>query len=320
MGTTGFDDRNILGGFDIAARDAFAGSWASGISFYNGNSDRATETYGVLGANSAMREWVGARQAQILRKKEYSITNAKYESTLVIPKEEVERDKSGLLQERMSMFAQDVVAGHWESLGTTLLNAGASGLAYDGVAFYSASHVWGDSGTQSNLLTSSALSALDVTTAAAPTPAEMARIILGVVAHMQGLKNDKGRLINGSARAFQIHCPTVNFYSAAVQAVASERLSESGQIDNPLRGLALAGFKFSVVPNYDLTDTDAIQVFRTDGPLGALILQDEQEPELSVLGPGSDFYFENDAYKLGVNARRGAGYGFWEYAVNATIS
>lgn len=320
MPVQGFDDRNIIGAFDVASYDAFNRSWARAVSFYNGNSDRAAEDYGILGANSEMREWIGARQAQILRKKTYSITNSKYESTLVIPKEEVERDKSGLLQARMDTFANDVVAGHWETLVTSLINSGASDTGYDGVAFFSASHVWGDSGTQSNLLTSTDVSALNVSTVASPTPVEMSRILLGVIGHMLSYKNDKGRYVNGSARSFQVQCPTVNYLAAATQAIASDMLSDSGPVDNPLKGLRQQGFTIEAVPNFDITDTDAIHVFRTDGPLGPFILQDEQAPEVSVLGPGSDFYFDNDAYKMGVNARRGAGYGFWEHAVNATLS
>jgi phage major head subunit gpT-like protein len=320
MPVQGFDDRNILGLFDIKSYDAFQRSWASAVSFYNGTSDRAAEDYGILGANSEMREWIGARQGQVLRKKSYTIQNAKYESTLAIPKEEVERDKSGLLEARMGTFATDATAGHWETLVESLINNGATDTCYDGAAFFSASHSWGDSGTQKNLLTSSEVSALNVSTVAAPTPVEMARVILGVVGHMLTFKNDKGRFVNGSARNFLIMCPTVNYFSAASQAVGSDMLSDSGTIDNPLKGLGVSGFNFNVTLDSNITDTDAIHVIRTDGDLGAFILQDEQAPELSILGPGSDYYFDNDAYKVGVNARRGAGYGLWEYAANATLS
>lgn len=319
MGTSGFDDRNIIGAFDIAAHNAYEGSWASMLAFMNSDSDRATEEYGILGANSEMREWVGARQEQILRKKTYEISNAKYESTLVIPSAEVDRDKSGLLQARMDTFAVDTVAGHWESLVTALINN--NGDCYDDQSFFDTDHLWGDSGTQKNEVTASEISALNVTTATAPTPAEASRAILGMVGHLLTLKNDKGRLVNGNARSFQIQVSTVDLYAPIVQAIASERLSESGQIDNPLRGLTQKGFKFDVRLNPDITSATAkIHLFRTDGPLGPFILQDEKAPSLSILGPGSDFYFDNDAYKLGVSARRGAGYGFWEYALRGTLS
>lgn len=319
MGVSGFDDRNILGLFDVSAEDAFMKSWSSTLGFMNNDSDRGAEEYGILGANSAMREWIGARQAQILRKKEYTINNAKYESTMVAPKEEVERDKTGLLEARMGTFARDAVAGHWEDLITDLITD--NGTCYDGIAFFSAAHVWGDSGTQKNLVTASEIASLNVTTATAPTPVEMAKAILGMTAHMQQFKNDKGRYINGSLRSFTVMCGTVDLYQAAVQAVASERLSDSGQIDNPLRGMTMGGFTYNVVPNYDLSSqTTNVYLFANDGPLAPFILQSEQDPELSVLGPGSDFYFDNDAYKVGVNARRGAGYGFWEQAIKATLS
>jgi phage major head subunit gpT-like protein len=61
-------------------------------------------------------------------------------------------------------------------------------------------------------------------------------------------------------------------------------------------------------------------MFRTDGELKPFILQQEQDIEYNLLGRGSDYYFENKAIKLGVNASRGAGYGLWEHALQATFS
>ena len=94
-----------------------------------------------------------------------------------------------------------------------------------------------------------------------------------------------------------------------------------GLLDNPLKGFSLAGFKFKPLYLPALTGAGSkIRVFRTDGELKPFILQQEQEIEYNLLGRGSDFYFENKAIKLGVDASRGAGYGLFEYAIEGILS
>ena len=61
-------------------------------------------------------------------------------------------------------------------------------------------------------------------------------------------------------------------------------------------------------------------MYRTDGPLKPFILQDEQALQVQMLGRDSDYFFENKAIKLGVDARRAVGYGMWEYAAKVTLA
>jgi phage major head subunit gpT-like protein len=317
MSAKGFDDRNILGLYYAQYEERFQGSWANDVSLYNGDSDRAVEEYGLLGANPVMREWIGARQAGTINKNPYEIRNRKYESTLEIDGADLDRDKSGLLDANIGSFASDSGADHWENLLIDLINS--NGLCYDGQNFFDTDHLWGDSGTQKNEVTATEIPAADVGTATAPTPTEAAAVILQMAGYMMTIKNDKGRAMNGQARNFLIAVSTVSLYSAVAQAVTANMLT--GVTDNPLMGLRQQGFNF--VPKLIPTLTSAtakVRMFRTDGALKPFILQDEKGMEVQLLGRGSDFYFDTGKIKLGVDARRGAGYGLWEHALSCTLS
>jgi phage major head subunit gpT-like protein len=309
MSNTGFDDKNVIGLFYSSYEEQFNKSWASMISLYNGSSDRAVEEYGILGGNPAMQEWLGARKEQVLNKKTYEIRNKLYEATLAVKTQELSRDKTGLLQVRMGTFAADAGAYHWETLLTDLMNA--NGTCYDGQAFWSTTHAWGDSGTQLNELGATEVPSSNVGTATAPTAVEAANILLETVGYMLGYKNDRGRVINGTARQFCICVSTPQMFSAFVQAIGNISLQVGGATTaNPLLGLLQAGFKFEVIYNVNLSSwTDKVCVCRMDGPIKPFILQDEQGLEVNLLGRESDYYFNNKAIKLGVNASRGVGYG-----------
>jgi len=318
MAVTGFDDRNVIGLFKTQNEERFEGSWANMLSYYNPNSDRAVESYGLFGGYPKLREWIGARQANVVAKATYDIRNRPYESTLVIPQTMLNRDKSGMLATYIGGYVDGTIVNQWEDLLIDLINANGNG--YDAAAFFSATHSFGESGTQLNLVTSSAVPALDVTTATAPTPTEMAAVILGLTAYMMTFKDDKQRYINGNSRHFVVVVATVPLFQAAVQAVSANLLSGT-LIDNPLNGMKSAGFTYEVKMIPGLTSaTDKVFLFRTDGPLKPFILQEEQGIEYEYLGIGSEFYFENHAVKLGVNTSRGAGYGWWPAAIRGTLS
>lgn len=317
MSQPSFDDRNIIGLFWNQYEQRFEGSFANRLSLFNGASDRAVESYGIFGANPVMREWIGARQSQVLDKKQYEIRNRKWESTLVVPVEDLDRDKSGLLEARIGAFAGEVAADHWEDMLIDLINA--NGDCYDGQSFFDTDHQWGDSGVQKNALTASEIPSANVATSTAPTPLEMANIILETTAYMLGYKNDKGRDVNGNAREFEVVVATPALFSAAMQAVNNGLLI--GLVDNPLTGMKAGGFRYNVRMIPRLTNaTNKVRLFRTDGLIKPFIIQEEETPRSQLLGRDSEFCFDNDAIALGVKCRRGAGYGEWATAAEVTLS
>lgn len=314
---SGFDDRNVIGLFQSRYEVLFNESWASQLSLYNPESDAEAETYGLFGGYPRMREWIGARQAQGTAQRSYTIRNLPYESTLVVKQTMLNRDKSKLLTAYVNNFAGGCVANHWEDLVVTLINA--NGLCYDGQNFFDTDHQFGSETAQKNLLTATEVPALNITDTANPTSLEWASAIIGTVAYMMTIKDDKDRVVNQNARKFAITVSTVAQFTNLLTALTSDELP--GNVDNPLMGLKAAGFTFVPLFLPQLTSaTTKFRMFRMDGELKPFILQSEQEIEYNLLGRGSDFYFENKAIKLGVDASRGAGYGLWEHAAESQFS
>jgi hypothetical protein len=319
----GFDDRNVIGLLQSAIEERFEGSWASRLSLYNPNSDRAIEEYGIFGGFQKMREWIGERQAATIAQRNYEIRNRKYENSLPVKNDMRNRDKSNLLEAHIGNFAEGTIAYQWEDLLISLINAAGSQTCFDGKAFFATDHVFESETAQSNTVNSSDVPALNVGTATAPTGIEMANVILGLVSHMLTFKDDKNRYVNGNARNFEVVVSTVPMFTAVTTSLDTQQLAAGtgGNVDNPLRGMLAAGFKFTPKFIPDLTSATAkVRLFNTDGSLKPFVLQEERAMEIKVLGPGSDYDFFNDASLYGVQTNRGAGYGDWKKAIEGTLS
>jgi len=316
---SGFDDRNVIGLIQSAVEERFAGSWAADLAFVNTASSSEIEKYGIFGGYAKMREWVGARQAQTIGQKNYEIRNRKFESSLVVPNDMRNRDKSGLLDTHINGWVDGTVNYHWEDLLVDLINAGGAQTCFDGQYFFDTDHQFGDETAQKNSVTASDVTALNVGTATAPTPSEIASAIMGLVGYMLTFTDDKGRYINGNGRMFTVQVSTVDLWTSLMTAINSNILT--GIVDNPLNGLTLGGFKFKPLFSPELTSATAkIRVYRTDGARKAFILQEERGLQFKSKAEGSDFEYDNDAIEIGVQANRGAGYGDWKSAIEGTLS
>jgi hypothetical protein len=316
---SGFDDRNIRGLIESAVEDRFEKSWAKEMSLFNGNSDSAVEKYGIFGGYSKMREWIGARQANEVAQKNFEIRNRKYESTCIVPNDMRNRDKSGLLEAHINNWVDGTISYQWEDLLTYLIDNAGTLTAFDGKTYFATDHQFGSETAQKNTLTNSDVTALNALVPAAPTPAEIGQAIMGMIAWMLALTDDKGRYINANGRMFTVVVSTVNLFSPLTQALNSDILT--GIVDNPLNGLIKGGFTIKPLYIPSLTSaTEKIRIFRTDGSVKPFILQEERGIEYKELAAGSDFEFENDAIKMGVQTNRGAGYGDWKQAVEGTLS
>lgn len=315
----GFDDRNIIGLIQSAVEERFNASFAMELSLYNPASTRAAEDYGLFGGFAKMREWIGARQANTVTKKQYTVRNKKYESTFAPTNDDIRRDSSGLLKAFIGEWVQGTIQYQWEDLLTDLINAGGTGTGADGKTFFATDHQWDAETAQKNELTATEVTALNVATTTDPTPVEIAAALMGMVGYMLTFTDDKGRFVNGSARNFHVAVSTINLWTPLMQALNSNLLT--GIVDNPLNGLKIGGFQFKPLLIPGLTSaTSKMRVFRNDGSLKPFLLQEEEGIQYKVLGAGSDFEFENDAIKIGVNTNRGAGYGIWQHAASGTFS
>lgn len=309
--------RDIIGMIDNGIEMSKDKSWPflCGMEF---GSNQSVEKYKIIGATPSMREWIGGRSVKSLRVAGIDVTNKHFESTISIDKPDLRRDKTGFINLRIGQLVARANQ-HWAKLLSTLRIAGISTACIDKQYFYSAAHTWGDSGTLSNLLTSSDYSELNVTTPANPTAVELAKAILKVIQHFYTMKDDQGEPTNEDANRFMVQVPA-NMFAVLAQACSSQFLSTgTGAIDNPL---LLKDLNLSIVPSVNprLSATDAFYVDRIDGVAKPFILQSETDINISAKAEGSEYEHDNDAHEYGVDVWRNAGLGFWDKSIKATLS
>jgi len=315
MDQSGLGSRAIIGRFYNTLEASFGAAWIGkiGMKF---DSDQESEEYKWLGMSPMLREWIGGRQANNLRENGYTIRNKKFEATLELAVDDMRRDKTGQIQVRIDELA-DRANDHWAKLMSTLIENGESTVCYDGQYFFDTDHSEGDSGTQTNDLTSADYSELNVTTPTNPTADELADIILKMIQHQYSFKDDKGEPMNEMAKNFLVMVP-IPYWAAALQAITKNNLNTgSGVRENPL---VSDEFSVTLAANARLTWTTKLAVYRTDARTAPFILQEEQDVTMSAIAEGSEEEFKNDRHLYGVKAIRNVGYGYWQQAVLATLS
>lgn len=274
------------------------------------DSDQDKETLRWLGMPPQMREWLGGKQAKSFADFEYSITNKDWESTVEYHERELSEDKTGQLQVRLNEHVQRSYS-HSAKLLTNLITAAESTPCYDGQYFFDTDHAEGDSGSQSNDLTASA------TSPTAPTAGEMEKAILASIAALYGLKDDQGEPLNENAKEFMIMVPT-KFWAAALTAIGGGIIvdgstSRSNMIVNQNE------FNLTLKQNPRLSWTTKFATFRTDGNLKPFVDLVREPISVSVLGEGSDHYFNTRQKRVSVTKAGNVGYGLWQGAALTTL-
>lgn len=270
------------------------------------------EKLDFLGMVPALREWVGARSAKKPLEYKYQVTLKKFESTVELPLDWINNDKTGLVQSQMSMLAQRYNPQWYGKRVAALLNAGESGLGFDGKAFFADDHTWGDSGTIDNKLTYAAA------TGTTPTANEAASAIVAAVSAMQGFKDDRGEPINESMSAITIVAPTGDIGAAVMQAVKEKNLDTgTGVRTNPVLGL---GLNIEVLISARITVARMFIVNSSPGAVPFVFIENTGEFKRTMKGPGSDFEHDNDAWQVGLKAVGEAGYGRFTDAVSTEFT
>jgi len=307
-GASLLSSRAIMGRLAMRLEEQAPPAWTTAV----GNlvkSDQASEQYAWLGMTSPLREWVGGRNAVGFTTNSITVENKTFESTLTVLVDELRRDKTAQIDLRVSELVNRA-SEHWAKLVTDLIVA--NGNCYDGTAFFGASHIEGDSGTQDN--------AIDLVCASGTTPdaAEMESGIIKAIETMLGFKDNTGEPMNTEARNFSVMVPPTLF------SVASSALNDAVIVDggasrtNTL--VNLAGYNCSFVVNPRLTDATKFYTFRTDAAVKPFILQEETAPQISALAEGSDLEFTQDMHQYGVRVSRNVGFAYWQQAVETTCT
>ncbi len=97
------------------------------------------EKYGWLGQWPGLREWVGDRIIKSLALHDYSIKNKKFESTVGVPRDDIEDDTYGIYTPLMEEQGR-AVKEHPDELVFALLKAGFTTTCFDGQFFFDTDH------------------------------------------------------------------------------------------------------------------------------------------------------------------------------------
>jgi phage major head subunit gpT-like protein len=98
-----------------------------------------SNTYAWLGQLPGMREWIGDRIIKNLRAHSYAIENVTFESTIEVPRPDIEDDQYGVFSPLFSEMGQQA-GEHPDQLVFSLLANGFSGACYDDKPFFAADH------------------------------------------------------------------------------------------------------------------------------------------------------------------------------------
>lgn len=130
----------VYNGFKTLFKNAFAGhtpQWSRIATLVP--STTKTENYGWLSSWPKLREWLGDRQVKSLQAFGYSVTNKKFESSIAVPRDDIEDETYGVFG---NLFAEMgyAAATHPDELVFPMLAAGNSTVCYDGQNFFDIDH------------------------------------------------------------------------------------------------------------------------------------------------------------------------------------
>lgn len=98
-----------------------------------------SNTYGWLGQFPKLKEWVGSRSVQSMAAHGYAITNKLYESTVEVPRTDIEDDEIGVYMPLVGEMAR-AARSHPDELTFALLKLGAATACFDGQYFFDTDH------------------------------------------------------------------------------------------------------------------------------------------------------------------------------------
>jgi len=284
-------------------------SWVDAI-IDDRSSDQITETYVDLGAPPPMREWIGRRAPKTIRNESFPITAKKYETSVVIPRDDLVLVNSDLIRRK---YIQPLMARagsqHIKKLATTALIDAEAALCFDGQYFFDTDHVSAASGSQSNDTT-----ATGAGSGATPTALEATTAIMKVIQLMLAFKDDQGEICNDEQDTFLVMIPLP--YMEPFNVALNANLTSGGQSNT----LKVQGLNFQLAVNPRLTWTTKFAVFAQNNGAKPLIHQFVEAPRFSAKAEGSDFEHDEDAHEYGVSVWRTVGYGAWSSACLCTLS
>lgn len=260
------------------------------------NSTGSDEEYGALGSVPGMREWLGDRVFHSLRGAKFTIENREWESSVKIERNDIEDARLAKYEPVIQQLGTEAVH-HPDELLFELIIDGENQPCFDGQLFFDTDHAWGDSGTQSNDLTSTCVSA------AAPTEAEFRKAYHAARSAMLSFKRDNGKLW---------HRPMLTpvndlllLVPPSLQEVATRALT-APLVNGGETNIVLDVPRIVAVPY--LSTASKFYLFRTGQPLKPFIFQNRR-PLARMMKGMDDREFKD--VKFMTDARYNCGYFAW---------
>lgn len=263
------------------------------------NSTKAEEIYDWLGDTPMLREWIDNRQPSALAEFGFTAKNKDYEATLAVDRNVIDDDQYDQVKTRAKMMGENV-AKDMEQIFTTFIEAGTTQVCYDGQYYFDTDHSEGDSGTQSNLLTSTALSAANAKVA---------------ISRMKSFKNDKGRKAGIN--------PTHILVPPALEWTARSIFEPKAvDVSTDPTAAVLSGILKVIVNPYLTEDgtpaNSAWYLLALGTAMKPFIFQNRKKPEFVALDKSdSPANFMSKTLYYGIDARFRFVYGDWRYAIRA---
>jgi phage major head subunit gpT-like protein len=287
-------------------------AWITGGTMFT-PSNQLSEIHAWLGDSPQLRKWIGPRLAKELRENGLTIQNEPFEASIHVSLDDLRRDKSTQLRDRINKLSFNAQVTHWAKILTELIEDGEDSTCYDGQFFFDTDHSEDDSGTLSNDITSA------VVLKTAPSVSEMSNAIFAGLVQMLKFKSDTGEPMNEDLMRVAIMVPP-SFMKAALGAVALPLVTNPATTGVESNALGISGFILEVVVNARLSWTDKFMLLRNDGINPAFIRQQENDVNIKAKAEGSDYEFDNDGHQYGVDTSRAVGYALWQSALLYTFT
>lgn len=270
-------------------------------------SNGASEDYGMLGAMPGVREWLGERKFQQLRAARFNILNRLWENSLEIEKTDLDDDRMGLYGPLAQELADEGTYHPDELMIGDLVVGGTAKACFDGQFFFDTDHLWGESGTQSNLLTYNAAAG-----SSEPTPAEAKAAFNASRTKMMTYKTDTGKKLNRirkrsmSQLALLVPPELEQIFADGLQATVNAAGATNVVIDAP-----------RIIVSPELTDPLSFYTLNLGGTLKPFVFQMRAPMRRQIADLTND---KEKTVKFMTTARYSVGFLAWWAATKTTFN
>jgi len=251
-------------------------------------SDTEQEVYDWLGEVPSMSEWTDERRQRALNEAYMTIVNKHYEATLGVDRDKIEDDKLGQYAIRIRGLAVAALRYYNEAV-FNLLNAGHTGLAYDGSIFFGTTRTIGKSAAIVNYSSGNY----------SDSDSEIRTGLQTAIAYMRSYQDEYGKPINLVPDTI-VCSPTMELpiKDALVPGVAGVVRPEMSYVKN-------------IISSPFITSGSGKDwfVLCTTAEVNPLIFQMRKPPEFDALdNPNDSYVFLKKKFLYGVDTRFNVGY------------